>query len=101
MEVNLIRNGNKAQMLLSGRIDANTTQALGKILLDAAEKYDEIALDFEKVPYISSAGLRALKIAHRAMQEKNGRFTLKNVRKDVMDVFRVTGFSRFLDFEES
>ena len=52
------------------------------------------------MPYISSAGLRVLRIVHRDMAQKGGTLIIRNVRKDVMDVFNLTGFGILLDFEE-
>ena len=87
-------------MLLSGRIDSNTTIALEKTLLEQAEQFESMTLDFSKVPYISSAGLRTVKKLHKAMRSKGGKLVIRNVRRDVMDIFQVTGFIRLLDVED-
>ena len=56
----LVKNGNDAVLYLKGRIDSGSVRDLEKILLDVGERFDDVTLDFEKVPYISSAGLRAI-----------------------------------------
>lgn len=100
VNVTLKRRGDAAELLLSGRIDANTTIELERILLEQTKRFESITLDFSKVPYISSAGLRTLRTLHKTMRSKGGTLLIKNVRRDVMDVFRVTGFINALNIED-
>ena len=100
IQVDLIRNGREAEARFFGRIDSNSAQELENALLDVAERFDVMTLDFEGVPYISSAGLRVISRLHRKMRNKNGRLTLKKVRKDVLEIFKVTGLSNMLEIEE-
>ena len=55
-------------------------------------------LDFEKVEYISSAGLRVLLTAHKSMSKKGG-MKLINVSEDIMEILEVTGFNDILTIE--
>lgn len=100
MKIKVVNKGSCAELYMTGRVDASVAPQLQNSFLEVAERFDRIVLDFEKVPYISSAGLRAIRVLHREMQKKNGSFALRNVRKDVMDVFNITGFGILLDFEE-
>lgn len=100
LTVTLKRNGSAAVLLLSGRIDANTADDLEKTLLEQSERFKSITLDFSKVPYISSAGLRTLRKLNRAIRAKDGTLRIRNVRKDVMDIFQVTGFISLLDIDD-
>lgn len=100
LTITLKRNSSAAVLLLSGRIDANTTADLEKTLLEQAGRFESMTLDFSKVPYISSAGLRTLRKLDKAMHAKDGTLRIRNVRKDVMDVFQVTGFISLLDIED-
>ena len=100
VDIVLKKRGSAAELLLAGRIDSGTTVELEKALMEQAERFESITLDFSGVPYISSAGLRTVTKLHRAMLSKGGILLIRNVRKDVMDVFRVTGFSRLLNFED-
>ena len=49
---------NCAVLLIDGRVDTNTSPQLQSAILNAFQRASHIVLDFEKVPYISSAGLR-------------------------------------------
>ena len=53
----------------------------------------ELTLDFQELQYISSAGLRVVLGAHKAMK---GNLVVKNVNEVVMEIFDVTGFSDIL-----
>ena len=63
--------------------------------MDAA---DELTLDFAKLEYISSAGLRVLLAAQKVMGKKGG-MKLHNVCPEIMEVFEITGFSDILTIE--
>jgi len=88
--------GNVLNLAISGHIDATTAPELEKIVNADASKVNKIIFDFEKVEYISSAGLRVLLSTHKAMSSKGGDFVLANVSGDVKNVLEMTGFLSFL-----
>ena len=55
-------------------------------------------LDFEKLDYISSAGLRVLLSAQKTMTQQ-GEMKLIHVGETIMEIFEVTGFSDILTIE--
>ncbi len=59
---------------------------------------ETLTLDFSKLDYISSAGLRVLLAAHKAMSRKGG-MKVTGVNEIVQEVFDVTGFSDVLTIE--
>lgn len=62
------------------------------------ENAASIVLDLEKLEYISSAGLRVLLKAQKAMKNEKS-LKLKNVGNAAMEVLEITGFADFLDIE--
>lgn len=86
-------NGTALTIAVSGRLDTMTAPALEQELKQSTEKITELTLDFQDLQYISSAGLRVLLGAHKAMK---GKLVIKNVNEMVMEVFDVTGFSDIL-----
>ena len=50
-----------------------------------------LVFDFEKLEYISSAGLRVMLSAQKIMN-KQGEMSIKNASDDVLEVFEITGF---------
>ena len=68
-----------------------------KPLIDSANK---VVIDFEKVEYISSSGLRVLLSLHKSITAKGGELIIRKPAETVMEVFDVTGFVDILDIEE-
>ena len=89
-------NGNVAVMKLEGWLDTQTTAEFGKALDALENNIDELILDFKKLEYTSSAGLRQIVAAHKKM---NGKLTVKNICSEIMDVFKMTGFDKRLHIE--
>ena len=92
-----IENG-KAAFALEGRLDTNTSPELEKELREALPGASALELDFEKLDYISSAGLRVLLSAQKAMN-RQGEMKVKNVNGTIMEIFEVTGFTDILTIE--
>ena len=90
--------GNALTIALEGRLDTTTAPALEREIKNGLDGVNELTMDFEKLGYISSAGLRVLLSAHKIMSERGG-MKLKNVSEMVMEVFEVTGFSDILKIE--
>ena len=55
-------------------------------------------MDFEKLEYISSAGLRVLLSAQKVMT-KQGKMVIIHVNESIMEIFEVTGFADILTIE--
>lgn len=92
-----IENG-KAFFALEGRLDTNTSPEMEKELNNALNGIGELVLDFAKLEYISSAGLRVLLSAQKTMN-KQGTMKIINVNETIMEIFEVTGFSDILTIE--
>lgn len=92
------QNGSSLTLAVEGRLDTITAPELEKELKESLDGVSELILDFEKLDYISSAGLRVLLSAKKAMMNKGG-MKVVNVGEIVREVFDVTGFSDFLTIE--
>ena len=82
--------------MLEGRLDTMTAPELEKELKENYDSITGLVLDFKDLEYISSAGLRVLLSAHKAL---NGKLVVKNVIDTVMEVFEITGFADILTIE--
>ena len=98
MEIKKTENGTHITMALTGRLDTTTAPQLEAELKDCMDGADALTLDFEKLDYISSAGLRVLLAAQKVMGKKGG-MKLHNVCPEIMEVFEITGFSDILTIE--
>ena len=88
-------NGTTLEVALEGRLDTMTAPHLEAELNGSMEGAESLVLDFSKLDYISSAGLRVLLAAHKAMNAKGG-MKVTHVNEIVREVFEVTGFSDIL-----
>ena len=83
------------------RIDVKTNPAFDEEMKSlVAGGADEIAVDMTDTVNISSAGLRALLSATKALRKKGGIVRVLNVAPQVMEVFDITGYSGFLTIGE-
>ena len=98
MTINKKQNGTNLEIALEGRLDTVTSPELEKELKNSMDAAESLTLDFGKLDYISSAGLRVLLAAHKAMSKKGG-LKITNVNEIVREVFDVTGFADILTVE--
>ncbi len=87
-----------ALLKLTGRIDNTTASEFEKATMEAVSAANYLTFDFSGVEYVSSAALRVILMAQKAMSRKGG-MKLVNVSEIVMDVFEITGFADFLTIE--
>jgi len=85
-------------VILEGRLDTTTAPQLEEELKNDLPDVTSLVMDFEKLEYISSAGLRVLLSAQKVMN-KQGSMKIVHVSEPVMDVFDVTGFVDILTIE--
>ena len=98
MTITKNQNGNELVIALEGRLDTMTAPELEAELRQSLDGAESLTLDFSKLDYISSAGLRVLLSAHKIMSAKGG-MKVTNVNEIVSEVFEVTGFTEILDIE--
>ena len=92
MTIKQKKEGEKLTVFIDGSIDTNTAPVLMDYLEKEMLPITELVLDFQKVDYISSAGLRVLLYAQRTMNIQ-GKMTLVNVSEEVMEIFELTNFT--------
>lgn len=96
MTINKTQENGKRVLALDGRLDTTTAPQLQDVLIPLFDEAKEIALDFTKISYVSSAGLRVLLMGQKTAKSKGALMTLCGVSAEVMEVFEMTGFSDML-----
>ncbi|MBR0366566.1 MAG: STAS domain-containing protein [Clostridia bacterium] len=91
-------NGTTLTIALEGRLDTTTSPEANKEL-ETLGNVENLIWDFEKLTYISSAGIRVLLIAQKAMNKKGGNMKIINANEDVKEVFEVTGCNEIFTVE--
>jgi anti-anti-sigma factor len=98
LQVTLERLEGQVVLHAAGPVDINTATQLQEPLLQAAESLTApVTLDLAKVTYMSSAGLRVLLMAAKALQKRGERLRVTNVPPHVYTVLNLAGFTSFID----
>lgn len=98
MKTIMNRNGNELTIAVEGRLDTLSAPDLEDQLDDLLQGVERLTFDFEKLEYISSAGLRVLMTAMQILDEPE-RVTVRNCNTDIMEVLEFTGFVDDLTIE--
>ena len=98
MTATMNKNGNELTVLVEGRLDTLTSPKLEEKLDAEIAGVEKLILDFEKLVYISSAGLRIIAGAMEVM-DKQGELIIRNVCPAVYEIMDATGFTDFLNIE--
>ena len=99
MEIQKNLDGENLTVSLKGRLDAVTAIQFDKDVAKSLDGIKKLTIDFAKLDYIASAGLRILLKLQKKMNTQ-GNMKIINVNRDVREVLDMTGFSRLLSIEE-
>ena len=86
------QDGDTLTVRLDGRLDTNTAPDFQTEMEPLLNDISKLVLDFEKLDYISSAGLRVLLTFEQEMEEQEKTLEVTHVNDIIHDVFDVTGF---------
>ena len=98
MEIYKIKDETSLTIVLEGELNTTTAPELEKVIKENLSNIRLLVLDFGKLDYLSSAGLRVILIAQKIM-DNQGKMIIKNVNNTIMDIFKMTGFTNILKFE--
>ena len=84
--------GNSLTVKMDGRLDTNTSPVFQGEVEPLLENISKLTLDFEKVDYVSSAGLRVLLTFEQELEATGKTMEISHVNDMIRDVFEVTGF---------
>ncbi len=94
MEIAVRDAGDVKVVGIEGHLDTNTSpdvEAQFSQLLDQGVK--KILVNFEKLEYISSSGLRALLTTAKQLESTDGSLRVCSLNENVQEVFDISGFS--------
>ena len=77
-----------------GRVDSNSAREVEEALLPLFDAAAPVVVDFAKLNYISSAGLRVLLLAARRSKATGTPLSLAGMSTAVDEVFRISGFAK-------
>ena len=98
--MNIIKNIEEqvGTLAIEGRLDTVSSPELEDAIVEVLPEITELVFDFKDLEYISSAGLRIILKAQKAMNIQ-GSMKIINVNEYVMEIFEMTGFVDILTIE--
>ena len=99
MTITKKQNGNSLEIFLEGRLDTVTAPELEAELKSSLGGVEDLTMNFAKLEYISSAGLRVLLAAQKIMN-KQGKMVIRGANETILEVFDITGFCDVLTVEQ-
>ncbi len=98
MEINTDRQDGVLCVRASGRIDGASSTEFAVAIETATGADDRSAvLDFERVSYIGSAGLRAVLMTAKRLRKQDDAFSLYAPSNAVRQVFEISGFDKVVE----
>ena len=85
---------------IEGQIISSTSQMLEDEINAVLQTEDQLMLDFERVEFMASSGIRVLLAASAKLKEKDGLLILTNVNSSIRRVLDMTGLLDFLDIRQ-
>ena len=102
MQLKFNRQDNILIVRVEGRIDgANAREFEETITTSITENDHVVIIDFEKLSYISSAGLRAILLIAKTTGKQSIKFALCSLSDTIREVFDISGFDRIIAIYES
>ncbi len=98
LNISTNKENEKLVMELEGRLDTTTAPQLEEVINTSLDGITSLVFDFEKLEYISSAGLRVMLSAQKIMNEK-GAMKVIHVNDVIREIFEITAFNEILTIE--
>ena len=89
-------------LLPVGRLDSANAMAFESIIMEHISGGERrLIVDFSRLNFISSSGLRVLLIAAKALRAREGKIALCALPNHIDEVFRISGFDRIIPILDS
>lgn len=100
MEIEITQEGNTVRAVFDGHFDTAAAEAATPRFNELNERADkEIVLDFTRLEYISSSGLRLLIGLRKNCAARGGKVIIEGMNDMVRGVFTMTGFSSLFEIK--
>ena len=93
MTITTLKQNDQITFRLDGWLDTLSSPELGAAV-DGVTEASAIILDFDKVEYIASSGVRQVVACHRRAKELGAAFSVVNVGTEVMSILQLTGIDK-------
>lgn len=93
MKITTEKHDDRITLTLDGWLDTLAAPEL-ETAVNKIEGAKAIILDFDKVEYIASSGLRSIVASHRRAKEIGSSFSVINVCEKIMNIITLTGLEK-------
>ncbi len=102
MEVAEERNDDVLVLSPVGRLDSGNARSFEAVVMEHVSGGERrLIVDFSRLDFISSSGMRVLLIAAKALQAGEGTLILCAMKNHIEEVFRISGFDRIIPIRDS
>ncbi len=104
MDIEVAEERNAEVLVLSpiGRLDSGNVRSFESVVMDHVSSGERrVVVDFSRLDFISSAGMRVLLIAAKALKAGEGTFVLCSMKEHIEEVFKISGFSQIIPIKDS
>ena len=96
MTIQQTQNGSEMTLAFSGWLDTQTSPELHAVIDELDDSVTALVFDFKNLEYLSSAGLREIRLAQRKM---DGNLSICHAPPDILGVLEITGFTELVKVE--
>lgn len=96
MNTEIINNETVLTVIPEGHLDSTTADDFNALIENNLEGVTQLIMDFSKVDYVSSKGIRIILMYNQKMKSC-GRMVMKNLNPAVYEVFRLSGLLDVLE----
>ena len=102
MNVETQRQGDSLVLITDGRVDGTNATDFQDAVKSAIQESDRsVVLDFEKLAYISSVGLRIVLLVAKDLRRQGAKFAACSLSASVLEVFVISGFDKIVPIHDS
>ena len=84
-------------LIIEGRIDTNAVPVMeSKVTKLLAEGHKKILIDFGRIAYLSSSGMRLLLSVTKKLKGQGGELLLYAIHDEVYEIIKLAGFEKIL-----
>ena len=89
-------------LLPVGRLDSANARAFEAIVMERVGAGEQrLIVDFSRLNFISSSGMRVLLLAAKQLQAKQGTLVLCSMQDHIQEVFQISGFDQIIPIRGS
>ena len=89
-------------LLPVGRLDSANARAFEAIVMERVGAGEQrLVVDFSRLNFISSSGMRVLLLAAKQLHAKQGTLVLCSMQDHIHEVFQISGFDQIIPIRDS